>query len=163
MGVIGRVMKLSDPFRKDEIKWRVGQCGSGNKGYWAQLLAYVDARSVQDRLDQVVGPMNWQSAFEFLDDGVMCTLSIRCSSTGVWIRKQDGSPETKVEAFKGGISKALVRAGSAWGIGRYLYGLGITWAETSENYQQGWNRAQTKDRKTFYWKEPQLPKGFYLE
>ena len=42
------------------FKWRVQSANS----YGAKCVAYVDARDVQDRLDEVVGPENWQVTFK---------------------------------------------------------------------------------------------------
>lgn len=156
-----KTLRLSDPFPEKDIQWRAQQVGIGTKGPWAMVLAYVDARAVQDRLDAVVGPPNWQTRFSVVDGGVFCELSIR-SGDG-WVTKMDGSPETQVEAFKGGISKALVRTASQWGIGRYLYHLPSTFApETRTDRPEFkekhlWHQAKTKDGKTFYWKPPSLP------
>jgi hypothetical protein len=92
----------------------------------ALALAYLTSRAVMDRLDQVVGPENWQD--EYIPGpagGVVCRLSLRV--LGEWIPKQDGADNTKIESVKGGIADALKRAGVKWGIGRYLYGLPTTW------------------------------------
>ncbi len=112
---------LSDPFEMNEIHWRVGRSGFYNEKPWVSILAYINARSVMDRLDRVVGPANWQDKYEILDEGIKCRLSIKID--GEWVTKEDASQETKVEALKGGFSKALVRAAVKWGIGRDLYSL----------------------------------------
>lgn len=149
--------KLADKFPEHEIEWRVQRCGiSGNKP-WAMVLAYVTARAVMNRLDAICGPHGWKDDYEHRANGVMCRLSIKVDDE--WITKVDGAPETDIESFKGGISKALVRCAVKWGIGRYLYYLDCNFAECSIEKQKGWNTAQTKDRKTIYWKVPQLPKN----
>jgi len=66
-----------------------------------------------------------------------------------------------VEPAKGGWSGAMKRAGAQWGIGRYLYHLDETFAETSET-QQGrrWNYAKLPEKHgggVYYWKVPGLP------
>lgn len=119
--------KLGEPFDPKEIDWRIGQAGSKDNKPWAKVLAYIDARAVMDRLDAVVGPENWKERYWKEGAGWMCGLSIRVG--GEWVEKVDGSEETDIEGFKGGISKALVRAGVKWGIGRYLYNLGDGWAQ----------------------------------
>jgi hypothetical protein len=147
---------LAEKFHEKDIKWRVKDSGISKKNGkpWAQVLAYVDARAIMDRLDKVVGPDNWRTQFHHLEGGVMCDLSIKIN--GEWITKQDGSPDTKVEAFKGGISKALVRAAVHWGIGRYLYDLETNFADfvddrSSETY------SSKIDNEYYNWLPPALP------
>jgi len=116
--------KLSKPFRADQIHWRVG---SRNKAKTSGLaLAYLDARDVMDRLDEVVGPQCWQSrVFETQSGRILCELSVDVG--GTWITKTDGAGDTQVEGEKGAISDALKRAAVLWGVGRYLYRLPNSW------------------------------------
>lgn len=103
--------ELKAPFSANQINWRKG---GGNVS-----LAYLDARNVMQRLDQVVGPNNWQEKYVEFNDRIICELSIRLD--GEWITKADGSGDTKIESEKGGISSAFKRAAVKFGIGRYLY------------------------------------------
>ena len=148
--------KLKDKFSPLDIEWRVQSCGETNGKIWARVLAYVDARAVQDRLDEVVGMDHWQTDFSPVQGGTLCRLSIKINDE--WVVKTDGSQETDVEPFKGGISKSFVRAASQWGVGRYLYNLDSTWATIVERGTPNAKGGQTKDRKTFYWTPPDLPK-----
>lgn len=150
--------QLAEPFDPKEIDWRIGQAGSKDGKPWAKVLAYIDARAVMDRLDEIVGPGNWKDRYWREGNGNMCGLSIRVN--GEWVEKVDGSEETDIEAFKGGISKALVRAGVKWGIGRYLYNLGDGWANIVANGTKGsrWQPAnQAKGVPAFNWLPPELP------
>lgn len=147
--------KLSDPFREDEVEFRLAQCGESGSDVWAQCLAYITSRAIMDRLDDVCGPENWKVSYEFHDKGVVCNLSIRIGDE--WVTKQDGAEQTNIEAFKGGISGALKRAGSVWGMGRYLYCLEAGWAEIVPKNTKGANYGKTKSGKVFYWIPPQLP------
>lgn len=52
------VSRLAEPFPEDEVKW-LPAFGSGNKG----ALAYVDARTVANRLNEVVGAENWSDRY----------------------------------------------------------------------------------------------------
>jgi len=103
--------QLKRPFPVSQIKWR--------DGFKGKELAYIDARDVMNRLDAVFGINGWQSAFEYLGERMVCTLA--CKIGDDWVSKADGSGDTGIEAEKGGLSKALVRAAVPWGIGRYLY------------------------------------------
>ncbi len=85
----------------------------------APVAFYVDARDIEDRLDRVIGPFNWQTQSTIYADGALVRLGIKFE--GEWIWKEDGSERTDIEGFKGSISKGLVRAASSWGIGRYFY------------------------------------------
>ena len=104
---------LKRPFPVKEVLNRPG------KG--STLLHYIDARSVMKRLDDVVGVANWQTKIRETASGtrVLCELSVRID--GEWITKTDGSGDTDFEAEKGAISRALCRAATHFGIGRYLY------------------------------------------
>ena len=152
--------QLTKPFPEKDIEWRVQSNGWSGDKPWAMVLAYVTARAIQDRLDEVFGAFNWKDEYKHITGGVLCSISIK-DNNGEWVSKQDGSPETQVEAFKGGISKAMVRCAVKWGIGRYLYKLPITFAECSATPQKGWNKQyDSKTKKTFYWKTPLLPAMF---
>lgn len=116
--------KLRAHFPPAAVSWRVGSTTADkSKG---MALAYIDARDVMDRLDEVVGPENWSDSYTETAKGtLLCTLSIRIN--GEWISKCDGAGATDVEAEKGQVSDALKRAAVKWGIGRYLYSLASPW------------------------------------
>lgn len=153
--------KLSEPFPVEEIEWRISQCGVNNKGTWARCLAYINARAVMNRLDEVCGPGNWTVEYRALpaDDrfepGFIGRLGIRID--GEWVFKEDGAEQTDFEPFKGGISGAFKRVACAWGIGRYLYNLEAGFADTLATKTPGYELAKTKDGKEFYWRPPALP------
>ena len=106
-------IELKRPFPIKEVQSRPG------KG--STLLHYIDARSVMKRLDDVVGMANWQTKIIETASGtrVLCELSVKIE--GEWITKTDGSGDTDFEKEKGAISRALCRAATHFGIGRYLY------------------------------------------
>lgn len=150
---------LALPFKENEIEWRIGSCGKkGNGQIWATCLAYIQARAIMDRLDEVCGPENWRVSYEFVSasqgtaPGVIARLSIFVGDK--WITKEDGAEQTDIEQFKGGLSSALKRAGSVWGIGRYLYGLESGFAHVDD---KGRNYGKTKDGAEFHWNPPNLP------
>lgn len=113
---------LAAPFPQDRISWRAGMATNGK----ALALAYIDARDVQDRLDTVCGPENWQNRYTHATDKkTVCEIGIRIS--GEWIWKADGAGDSDIEAEKGALSDAFKRAAVKWGIGRYLYDLDSPW------------------------------------
>ena len=119
--------QLSAPFAADAIHWRAQNVTERNGGN-ALALAYIDARDVMDRLDNVVGPHGWTDTYEETPRGrLICRLSI-LTPDGNWVMKSDGAGDTDVEGDKGAISDAFKRAAVKWGIGRYLYDLGTIWA-----------------------------------
>jgi hypothetical protein len=147
--------KLKKPFDDSELEWKPQSVGIKNDKPWAMILCYVQARAIQNRLDEVFGPMNWKDEYRFEQNGVICRLSVYCNEKKEWIAKENGSPETDIESFKGGISGAFKRvASSGYGIGRYLYELDTTFAECSMTKQNGYKQAKTKDGRYFYWKVP---------
>jgi len=118
--------KLRAPFGPDEVEWRVGTTTKDKtKG---MALAYIDARTVMRRLDDVIGPFGWQCENKELRGGkmIICSIGIRMEN-GEWIWKSDGAGDTAVEAEKGCLSDAFKRAAVRWGIGRYLYELPSPW------------------------------------
>lgn len=154
--------KLSEPFKENEIEWRVGQCGKTREGkIWAKVLAYVQARAIMDRFDEACGPENWMVTYRFIGlnesahPGVICGIGVRVR--GDWIHKEDGAEQTDIESFKGGLSSALKRAAVPWGPGRYLYDLEEGWAQIVDQKAPGARYAKTKEGETFYWVPPALP------
>ena len=117
---------LARPFPSHKVRWRVQRENEdGSKG---QIVAYIEARDVMDRLDEVVGWKNWKDEYEKgPNGGLMCRLSIRID--GEWITKSDGADNTDLEAVKGGFSDAFKRAAVKMGIGRYLYDLPAPWVD----------------------------------
>jgi len=147
--------ELKKPFDDSELEWKPQSVEVKNDKPSATILCYVQARAIQNRLDEVFGPMNWKDEYRFEQNGVICRLSVYCSEKKEWIAKENGSPETNIESFKGGISGAFKRvASSGYGIGRYLYKLDTTFADCSMTKQKGYKQAKTKDGKYFYWKVP---------
>jgi hypothetical protein len=119
---------LAAPFPLGEVKFKPGKV-SGDR---AMALAYVDARAIQDRLDEVVGSCGWQDSYECLPDGsVICKLQLRLD--GEWLAKMDvGAPSEQPDEGdrrKAAFSDALKRAAVKFGIGRYLYRLGPLWVD----------------------------------
>jgi len=118
--------KLMMPFPVNKINWRVGATNRDKtKGI---ALAYIDARDVMHRLDDVVGMENWQCRYPFPG---CCDIGIRID--GDWMWKANGAGETQVEGEKGMYSDSFKRAAVMWGIGRYLYALPNVWVELDPN------------------------------
>ena len=112
----------------------------------------------------VAGPGNWRDEYVHMANGVMCGISIKIADE--WVTKWDGSPETQVESFKGGISKSFVRCAVKWGVGRYLYNLPVMFAEvtdsTSDRSFSGYVK-KTDKHPAYRWNPPKLPKEYLPE
>jgi hypothetical protein len=90
---------------------------------------YITARQVMNRLDEVLGPVNWWDEYRSGgSDSILCLLTIRLP---------DGQELTKCDAGgfagmadqgdddKSGYSDAFKRAAVKFGVGRYLRGDGV--------------------------------------
>ena len=117
--------KLKEKFDEDSIEFRVG--ATNNEKTMGLALAYVQARAIQNRLDEVLGFENWKVSYRQIQGGFLCTLSIRKNSNSEWIEKEDGASITDFESVKGGISNSFKRTASIFGIGRYLYDSKNNW------------------------------------
>jgi hypothetical protein len=113
--------ELGKPLTVDQIDFRVQ---SINKGGYATILAYKDARCDMQRLDEVCGPLNWKR--EHSRDNHNCTVSIWSDDTSQWVGKEDTGTESNTEAQKGLASDSFKRACFNWGIGRELYDYPVT-------------------------------------
>ena len=111
------IKDLSKPLSIDQIDFRIQ---SINKGKYATILAYKDARVDMDRLDEVCTPLGWKR--EHTRDNHNCIISISDESKEEWVSKEDTGTESNTEAAKGLASDSFKRAGFNWGIGRELYG-----------------------------------------
>lgn len=127
-------MELSELKKEIPFKWRVQ---SANQ-WGASCVAYIDARDVQDLLDEVCGPQNWQCKFSEHKGNLFCEIGIRQSFDDepiledIWVWKSDCGTESNVEKQKGEASDAFKRAAVMWGIGRFLYSKTIVKLPTKE-------------------------------
>lgn len=131
--------ELAKPFDPSEVELKVQATTQDRKR--GMVVAYVDARTVMDRLDAVIGPGNWWDSYYVSTDKevggkrvveVVCLLGVRTQEGGEWIEKQDvGEGDT----LKAATSDALKRAAVKFGVGRYLYKLPKVWADLDERGQ----------------------------
>lgn len=136
---------LKKPFNPEDIEWRLSRKSKdGQKG---EVLAYLTARAIMERLDEVVGPDKWEVSYAPVDmgtstrqtykgeetvtvKGFLATLTLHLPDGDV--SRTDGANCTDFEPFKGGLSGALKRVAVAFGIGRYLYNLKATWVPINQ-------------------------------
>ena len=119
-------MNLQELKKEMPFKWRV----QSTTEYGSNCVAYIDARDVQDLLDNVCGAANWQVNYSEHKGNLFASIGIRIeidADTGQseFIWKSDCGTESQVEKQKGEASDAFKRAAVMWGVGRFLYSLGI--------------------------------------
>jgi hypothetical protein len=123
--------RLREPFGPEDVDFRVQgkvneQTGRG------QVVAYIDARSVQDRLDAVVGAGNW--SFDWtpvvVDNGEVQVAKGTLTVYGV--SKSDAGSASNFEQTLGAVSHCFKRAAVHWGVGRYLYNLPSSWVQVEK-------------------------------
>ena len=121
---IAEKLKVEMPY-----KWKIQ--GYNKKGDKAQCVAYIDARDLMDRLDEVMGIQNWRDSYRRDNSGrLICTLELKFNDE--WIAKEDTGTEGNYEKEKSEFSDAFKRAGVKWGIGRFLYDMDIQWLDVKE-------------------------------
>jgi len=120
--------KLKAPF--PNVSWRV-QSSKGSETK-ARVVAYVDARDIMDRLDEVVGPDNWSFDWEPITTANGQVLTAKGTLTVCGISRSDIGEAGDIEKSKAAVSDALKRAAVHFGCARYLYDLGAQWAAVDQ-------------------------------
>lgn len=123
--------KLRAPFNPEDVDFRPQ--GNPNANGKAQAICYIDARTVADRLDEVVGPGAWSFTYQpiVIDKGEVQLAKGILTIHGV--TKEDIGDASTYATSKGCVSDALKRAAVLWGIGRYLYGVGSEWVALDQH------------------------------
>ncbi len=114
---------LAAPFEEPELKHRKGTGTDGE-------LTYIKGPAVMNRLDNVLGPENWDERTEPIvgTPNYLCTLTVRlpdgttCTKTGIGA---PGSLQSKADPGKAAATDALKRAAVKFGVARYLYRDGV--------------------------------------
>ena len=115
---------LSAYFPPNRVEWKPQRVN----GRDALAVAYIDARDVMGRLDEVVAG-DWEFRWEPVGNDVQGRLTV-CGVTREDVGEQgDGSFGA---TRKAAVSDALKRCGVQFGIGRYLYDLPAQWVAYDE-------------------------------
>lgn len=131
MGVTKQQLeKLKEPL---QLKWRVRGLHPDNVNpTHMTIVGYVNPRQVQDRLDDILGPENWQDDYAECKNKQFCRIGIKINDEWIW--KGDSGTETFLDPGKGETSDSFKRAAVHWGINRDTYELGeVTIACKMEN------------------------------
>jgi hypothetical protein len=119
---------LAEPFAPALVRWKP----TAVKNNRCLALGYVDARTVQDRLDECCGIGGWRTEYvQIGQHSVECRLSVKVE--GEWVTKSDvGSTSEQSDEgdrMKAAYSDAFKRAAVVWGCSRYLYRLSASWVD----------------------------------
>jgi hypothetical protein len=110
---------LAAPFDPSEVKVR----SQANR-----QMHYITARTVMNRLDDVLGPENWWDTYAPGENSVMCALTIRLPD-GTILTKSDAGGYAGMadqgDDDKSGYSDAFKRTAVKFGVARYLYRDGV--------------------------------------
>jgi hypothetical protein len=138
--------RAARPFDPEEVEFTVKATSRDRRK--ALMVAHLTARSVMDRLDEMVREgllESWTTAFEVVErstvkvrtrDGekedpfyaVVARVHLELPGGKTLVKEDVGEGDT----LKGAFSDALKRAAVHLGIGRYLYRLGEMWADLPE-------------------------------
>lgn len=132
--------KLSEPLSIDQIDFRIQ---SINRGGYATILAYKDARVDMQRLDDACTPLGWKR--EHLNGNANCIVSIWCDEKKEWVSKEDTGTESNTEKQKGLASDSFKRACFNWGIGRELYDYPVI---QTKLYDNEWEMKEWQGKKS---------------
>jgi hypothetical protein len=123
--------KLSAPVPSGAISWRQdGKVTARDGKYFARFVAYIEANTVRERLDEVV-PGEWDLTLDLLPavavddgDGAQCSFKARLQILGV-IREDIGTGRD----YKSASTDAFKRAAVRFGIAHELYAYEQNWVE----------------------------------
>lgn len=122
--------KLREPFSIKSIKFKPQ---STNKDKTQCLpVAFIDARDVSQRLDDVVGATSWEFSIQVIPDAKIASVigTLRINFGDNWVHKSDvGEASQDITSYKAAASDALKRCAVQFGVFRYAYDLKFKWVE----------------------------------
>jgi len=136
------IKDLQKPLPIESIDFRIQ---SINKGGYATILAYKDARVDIKILNDVCGVLGWKR--EHTNNNHNCIVSIWDSSNKHWVSKEDTGTESNVEKAKGLASDSFKRACFNLGIGIELYDYPIISIKLDKGFE--WDLFNDKPRQLF--------------
>ena len=110
--------QLTVPLGIDQVEFRIQ---SINRGGYATILAYKDARVDMHRLNEVFGVGGWQRKHELINGQLFCSVGIWNDEIKQWAWVTDVGTQSNTEKEKGQASDAFKRACFNLGIGIELY------------------------------------------
>lgn len=153
---------LAAPF-PDEFLDYLPKMVSQDKAY---ALAFLDARMVELRLDQVVGPGNWGFTYEVVETSGLKkdpeaerwprkAARVIGKMTVLGVTRWDaGEADGEDEPLKSAVTDAVKRCGVMFGIGRYLYFLPGKWCpyDKQKKVWTGQPSIDPRDKRRALWR-----------
>jgi len=127
-------VELNTPLSIQEIDFRIQ---SINRGGYATILAYKDARVDMKRLTDVYGVEYWQKKYQVVNGNLFCSVGLWNNVIKEWIWKEDVGTESMAEKEKGQASDAFKRACFNLGIGVELYDYPLISIKLNQNTDSG--------------------------
>ena len=127
-------VELNTPLSIQEIDFRIQ---SINRGGYATILAYKDARVDMKRLTDVYGVEYWQKKYQVVNGNLFCSVGLWNNVIKEWIWKEDVGTESMAEKEKGQASDAFKRACFNLGIGVELYDYPVISIKLNQNTEAG--------------------------
>lgn len=120
------LQKLNEPLSMGQLEFKVNQVEKGQDAIWATIIAYKNARTDMEILDEAVGQLNWQCTYQRDSKGILqCSIGIwdetKALGAGEWVWKTSNGIPSNFEKEKGEYSDAFKRCSTLWGIGRQVY------------------------------------------
>lgn len=130
---------LQEPFPSEYVEWKPQSVSKDGKR--AIAAAYVDARRYQERLDLVCP--GWSSHIELLANGQVAKVAITIEG----VTREDVGEASAEDAntVTTAVAQAFKRACAAFGLGRYLYFLPLTWCDYDPDKKRILNPPQLPD------------------
>jgi len=130
--------KLAEPFPFEMVGTKIQVTNKENTS--GMVVFYLDGRDIQNRLDEVLGPLNWKNQYSVwqevedkeskkIQKSQLCGIALYNEERCEWVPKFDGAECSEREPVKGGLSDSFKRAACMWGIGRYLYEMDGVWVD----------------------------------
>ena len=135
---------LAKPFHPSLVRWRVPEYTIGtrlrDRRRFGRALAYIDARAVVDRFNEVLSG-NWSSNLTPVTEdgqvtGFLCALTLVFPDGTSATRTDIGYVDPNLSgdmALKAGASDALKRAAVQFGVGQYPYSLEMPQVEVDSS------------------------------
>jgi hypothetical protein len=126
---------LAAPFPPENLGWKA-QVVNGNR---CLAVAFIDARDVMQRLNDVLGIDGWEDAFDVLLDGNV-QFRLRARIVNNWVTKSDVGAQSDQpdlgDRLKSAVSDGLKRAAVKLGVAAYLYSLPTQWMDWDPQKKQ---------------------------
>jgi hypothetical protein len=122
--------RLAHPFSPQQTSWKAQVVKDAS----CLPVCFIDARDVQDRLDEVMGIGGWKDEYELVpgEKTIFCRLWLNLPDRG-WVPRSDiGAMSDQPDIgdkMKSAVSDALKRTAVKWGVGRYLYSMHSGWVD----------------------------------